>query len=153
MNLRELMEKEIPDFELPVESGKIKEFAQAIGDDNPIYYDTAYARSSGFGGILAPPTFTTTKLFWQKEGSTADIPGLDYRYVVHGEEEFEYLKHVLAGDVLTCKSRIAQAYEKEGKRGGKMIFVLFEYAFYNQRQEKVVVARSTMIQTGSSIKE
>lgn len=151
MNVLDLIGKEIPPFEIPVERGKIREFAQAIDDDNPIYYDPVYARSTRFGGILAPPTFTTTKLFWHREGSTADLPGLDYRYVVHGEEEFEYLKPIVAGDVLTCEGKITHAYEKEGKRGGKMIFVVFDYAFYNQRGEKVLLSCSTMIQTGGVI--
>src|SRR4030042_1517112 len=145
MAIQDIISKEIPHFEIPIERGKIKEFAEAIGDDNPIYFDPIYARNSRFGGILAPPTFTFTKLFWQRDGSTADIPGLDYRYVVHGEEEYEYLKPIIAGDLLRCEAKITKAYEKEGKRGGKMIFVVFDYNYYNQQGEKVLVSRSTMI--------
>ena len=39
----------------PIEAGHVMMFARAIGDPNPVYQDEAYARSSGFGGIIAPP--------------------------------------------------------------------------------------------------
>jgi hypothetical protein len=67
-----LVGKEFSPFVMPIEQGKIREFANAIGDDNPIYLDPAYARKSEFGNILAPPTFTATKAFWRPAGW---IPG------------------------------------------------------------------------------
>ena len=48
------------DFEFPVERGKIKEFANAICDPNPIYSDREYARSKGFDDVLMPVTFPVT---------------------------------------------------------------------------------------------
>jgi len=152
MSIQDLIGKEIPPFDIPIGRGKIREFARAIGDENPIYHDAACARKSPFGATLAPPTFTTTKLFWQTGGTTADIPDLDYRFVLHGEEEYEYFKPVVAGDVLTGTGKIAESYEKAGKRGGKMIFVVFEFTFHNQKGEKVLLSRSTMIQTGGVVK-
>jgi len=153
MPIQDLIGKESPEFQVPVEWGKIREFASAIGDENPIYHDPEYARGTPFGKALAPPTFTVIKSFWRRGGSNQEMAGLDNRYVLHGEEEYEYFAPVLAGDVLTCKARISDAFEKAGKRGGKMIFVVFEFTFYNQRREKVLVSRSTMIQTGGVVKE
>ena len=66
MPIRDLIGKEFPTFEMPVERGKIREFAEAIGDYNPIYSDPAYAAKTELRGILAPPTFTITKNFWLK---------------------------------------------------------------------------------------
>jgi len=153
MPIQDLIGKELPPFEMPIERGKIKEFAEAIGDDNLLYHDPAYAQRSPFGGILPPPTFTATKAFWRTGGTNAEIAGLDNRFVLHGEEEYEYIAPILTGDVLTCKARISDAYEKAGKRGGKMIFVIFEFSFQNQRGEKVLVSRSTAIQTGGVVKD
>ena len=42
---------------LEVEKGAIIKFAEAIGDDNPLYVDEVAARASRFGGLIAPPTF------------------------------------------------------------------------------------------------
>jgi acyl dehydratase len=153
MPIQDLIGKESPEFQVPVEWGKIREFASAIGDKNPIYHDPEYARRTPFGKALAPPTFTVIKSFWRQGGSNQEMAGFDNRYVLHGEEEYEYFAPVLAGDVLTCKARISDAFEKAGKRGGKMIFVVFEFTFYNQRREKVLVSRSTLIQTGGVVKE
>lgn len=152
MPLEDLVRKELPIFEMPIERGKIKEFADAIGDPNPIYHDPSFARETKFGGILAPPTFTATKAFWRIGGTNSEIAGLDNRFVLHGEEEYEYFKPILAGEILTCKSRISDAHTKEGKRGGKMLFVIFEFNFFNRKGEKVLVSRSTIIQTDKSEK-
>ena len=40
-----------------VEKGAVRKFARAIGETNPLYYDEAYAATTRFGGIVAPPTF------------------------------------------------------------------------------------------------
>jgi acyl dehydratase len=152
MPIQELIGKEIPPFEFPVERGKIKEFAEAIGDDNPIYRDPTYAQKKGRGQVIAPPTFTATKSFWRTGGTNAEIAGLDNRFLLHGEEEYEYFQPILAGDVLTCKGKITEAYEKAGKRGGTMTFVVFEFTFFNQKGEKVLVNRRTLIQTGGVVK-
>jgi acyl dehydratase len=152
MSIQDLIGKELPSFEMPVERGKIREFANAIGDDNPIYHDPSYAAESEFGAILAPPTFAATKAFWRIGQSASDLAGLDPRFRLHGEEEFEYFHPALAGDVLTCRVRVSDAYEKPGKRGGKMTFVVVEYAFYNQKGEKVMVSRTTTLHTEGAVK-
>jgi len=153
MPIQDLIGRELPPFEMPIEKGKIKEFAEAIGDDNPIYYDPSYSPKTKFGAIPAPPTFTATKAFWRKGGTNAEITGLDNRFILHGEEEYEYFAPIRAGDTLTCKAVITEAYEKAGKRGGKMTFVVFKFNFFNQKGEKVLTSRSTLIQTGGVVKE
>ena len=34
----------------------IRQWCDAMGDDNPLYTDTAFAASSQYGEIIAPPT-------------------------------------------------------------------------------------------------
>jgi len=152
MPIQDLIGKEFPPFDMPVERGKIREFANAIGDDNPIYSDPAYAAKSAFGSILAPPTFVATKAFWRKGESVFELAGFDPHFRLHGEEEYEYYKPILAGDVLTCESKITEAYEKPGRRGGKMTFIVLEFSFYNQKREKVLVSRTTSIHTEGAVK-
>ncbi len=43
-----------------VERGAVRKFAQAIGDDNPLYYDEDAAQQSRYGRLIAPPTFPIT---------------------------------------------------------------------------------------------
>ena len=124
----------------PVERGKIREFATAILDDNPLYLEEE--------APPAPATFTMTQLFWP---SVFDEPppdlGINFALVVHGEQEFEYLEPVQAGDTLTGETRVADVYTKEGKRGGTLAFVVLETRFSNQHGKEAVVARNVLIQT------
>jgi acyl dehydratase len=134
-----------------VERGKIREFARAIKDDNPIYFDEQYATKKA-GGIVPPPTFTMTLGFWD-EGRNRPLLTYDVRRLLHGEQEFEYLAPVHADDVLTATSRVADVFEKAGSRGGTMTFGVLETTFTNQRGEKVLISRSTLIETGGAVKK
>ena len=137
--------KTYPPFTVRVEHGKIREFAEAIRDGNPLYLDEEAAGRSSFGGILAPPTFSRN--FWWEGTQGQDDLGFDPRYRIHGEQEFEYVQPLRAGDVLTGQVKIAQMYEKPGKRGGKMTFAVLETTYRNARGETVLIGRRTLIET------
>jgi acyl dehydratase len=139
-----------PAYEFHVERGKIREFADAVGDPNPVYRDPAYAAQLGFAGVLAPPTLLRTFLYEPKTASDA-LKVADWSYIVHGEQEFEYFAPVLAGDVLTAQERILSITEKESRRAGKLQIAVIETVFHNQRGEKVQVARRTLVETGKRI--
>jgi len=144
--------KTFPSYEFHVERGKIREFADAIGDPNPIYRDPDYSAEMGFAGILAPPTMLRTFLYEPKAASEA-LKVKDWSYIVHGEQEFEYFAPIVAGDVLTAQERIAGITEKESRRAGKLQIAVIETTFHNQRGEKVQVARRTLVETGKRIAE
>jgi acyl dehydratase len=143
--------KSFPPYEFHVERGKIREFADAIEDSNPIYRDPAYARSV-LGGIIAPPTLLRTFLYEPRAASEA-LKVADWSYIVHGEQEFEYLAPVFAGDVLTAQDRIVSITEKESRRAGKLQIAVIETTFHNQNGQKVQVARRTLVETGKRISE
>ena len=134
-----------------VEFGKIREFARALKDDNPIYLDEAYAKRE-VGGVIPPPTFTMTQGFWS-DGQGGPKLELDMRRVLHGGQEFEYVKPVFAGDTLTATGKIADVYTKPGKRGGEMTFVVMETEYKNQKGEVVMYARSTIIETAKAVEK
>jgi acyl dehydratase len=127
-----------------VESGKIREFAKAVKDANPAYTQD---------GAVAPPTFLMTVAHWMGDlGQTRSAVKLDYRRLLHGEQEFEFLKPIKAGDVLTFRSRTKDVFEKDGKRGGKMLFVIGETEYKNQNGEVVAYTRNTAIETADAVK-
>lgn len=135
-----------------VERGKIREFARAIKDEDPAYVDEAAACAAGAGGIMPPVTFLETVRLWD-DGRGRPRPPLDLRRTLHGEQEYELLGPIHAGDVLTARSRVADFYEKAGKRGGTMTFVVTETEFTNQRGELVARARAVGIETGQVVKD
>jgi acyl dehydratase len=142
--------KTFPPYEFRVERGKIKEFADAIGDPNPIYRDAEYAARAG--GIAAPPTFLRTFLYEPRAASAA-LKVKDWSYIVHGEQEFEYFAPIHAGDVLTGHERIVSVTEKDSRRAGKLHIGVIETVFHNQRGEKVQVARRTLVETSQRISD
>ncbi|MEU8109147.1 MaoC family dehydratase N-terminal domain-containing protein [Nonomuraea muscovyensis] len=86
---------------------KIKEFAAAIGDTNPIYRDREAARAAGHPDVVAPPTFPI--VFALQSGGEALMDpglGLNLAMVVHGEQRFEYTRPVYAGDELVTSATI-----------------------------------------------
>ncbi|HCA87047.1 MAG TPA: hypothetical protein DEQ61_17130 [Streptomyces sp.] len=93
----------------PYEVGraKIREFAEAVGDTNPVYTDTDAAKALGHPDVIAPPTFVFAITF-QAARQVVDDPqlGLDYSRVVHGDQKFSYTRPVRAGDRLSVTTSI-----------------------------------------------
>ncbi|HEX7993023.1 MAG TPA: MaoC family dehydratase N-terminal domain-containing protein [Streptosporangiaceae bacterium] len=87
---------------------KLAEFADAIGDPNPLYRDRAAAVEAGFPDVIAPPTFPIV-ISMASSGQALADPGLNLNYamVVHGEQRFEYQRPLHAGDVVTAEVTIA----------------------------------------------
>jgi acyl dehydratase len=80
---------------------KIREFAEAIGDDNPVYADPIAARALGYDDVIAPPTFAIVMTL-PAGGQVSYDPdlGIDYSRVVHGEQRFIHARPIRAGDRL-----------------------------------------------------
>jgi acyl dehydratase len=136
-------------FELPVERGKVREFALAVGEDNPIFFDVDAARQQGFPDIAAPPTFTVTQI-WQvprERRETVLGTNLDYERVLHGEQEFLFKRLPVAGEVLRGTMRVARDLVKEGRRGGSMRFVTYESRFVDADGDEVLTALYTLLET------
>jgi hypothetical protein len=130
-------------FVLEVERGKIREFARAIRSSHPAYLDEERP--------VAPPTFLTTTFFWE-DGVPGANPwqrvNMDQRRGMHAEQE--YVFHgppPRAGTRLECRSRIAEIYEKEGKRGGKLTFAVMVTEFRDETGRLVAEARLTGVET------
>ncbi len=128
-----------------VEAGKIAEFARAVMNDSMAHEGP---------DAVAPPTFPQSMALWRARAprpeSGTGRGGLDMRRVLHGEQEFEYVRPLRAGDVLTATSHVKDRYEKEGKRGGTMTFIVSETIFRDQAGEVVAYSRGTTIQTSKA---
>src|SRR5690242_13101674 len=87
-----------------VAAGKVQAFGAAIKDDDPLYFDEALAVRET-GGIMPPVTFLQTVAHWDDGRGRPRLP-FDLKRVLHGEQEFEFLAPIHAGDVLTAVSKI-----------------------------------------------
>lgn len=88
---------------------KIGEFADAIGDHNPIYHHKDAAVAAGHPDVVAPPTFPIVfSMSAAREVFTDPDLGLDFSMVVHGEQRFEYERPIYAGDLLHTTTTITE---------------------------------------------
>ena len=98
------------EFSTPYHVGreKVREFATAIGDNNPMYHDLRQAREMGHRDLVAPPTFPFIITYQAMVGVMGD-PGLNLNYmmVVHGEQSFAYTRPLYANDAVVVSSTIA----------------------------------------------
>ncbi|GLY63588.1 MaoC family dehydratase N-terminal domain-containing protein [Amycolatopsis taiwanensis] len=94
---------------------KIREFADAIGDENALYRDSAAARAAGYPDVIAPPTFLTV-ISLPAINKIADDPelGLDYSRMVHGDQSFSYTRPVHAGDELCLATQVENIMTRAG---------------------------------------
>ena len=85
-----------------VSRAKIAEFADAVGDDSPVYRDVEAAAALGYPDVIAPPTFATIVTLEAAYAVVHDPAlGLDWTRVVHGDQRYVYDRPLRAGDEIT----------------------------------------------------
>ncbi|MGH3250161.1 MAG: FAS1-like dehydratase domain-containing protein [Trebonia sp.] len=146
----------------PVAESDIRRWAIAVYYPEPPprqFWDAAYARSTRFGGIVAPEDFNP--FAWmtaEREEPAADIadgspdrtesmlgiPGPGLKYQLNGGLEVEYGARMRPGDVITSVHRLAGYSEREG-RLGRMLFTVTEDSWTNAAGDLVKKTRMTLI--------
>ena len=140
-----LLGKEYPPYAVTVERGKIKEFARAIGNDDPLYLDDRVGAASAWGDVIAPPTFSIT--FRDEAADTTAFLkelGTDISRILHGEQEFEIFRPLQPGQTYLCRAKIVDIYEKTG-RSGPMAFVVRETSIADGSNEIVATMRGVTV--------
>jgi len=134
-------------FEVPIERGKIREFAKAAKSEQ-----SAYDRP---GAVIEPTFLTVARNFWApRESGVFSELNFDLARMLHGEEEFEFYGPLpTAGQVLHGQTRLGEQWEKEGRRGGIMKFARIVTEFRNDDGTLVAEQRSTIIETARPSKE
>ena len=123
---------------------KIKEYARAVGESNPLHLDVEAARAAGYRDVVAPPMFAvvysapamTPALF---DGEV----GIDFARMVHGAQEFRWGRPVVAGDEIVTTVTVNDIAERAG-----MGFYVFESRSVNQDGEEVCMGTWTNIVRG-----
>lgn len=132
---------QLPPITMTMDRGRLRFFAKAIGETNPVFTDLQAAQAAGHRDLPVPPTF----LFGIELESPdpfawlSDL-GVDLRRVLHGEQSFTYHCQAVAGDVLTASPRIANVYTK---KGGALEFI--EKTSVVTRDSGAVVADLTSV--------
>jgi acyl dehydratase len=125
---------------------KIREYAAAVGETNPLYFDVDAAKAAGYADVVAPPMFAV--VFAARSVAPAIFDpevGLNFAMMVHGSQEFQWGPLVVAGDEVTTTATVKDISERGGMR-----FYVFKSDSDNQRGERVCTGTWTNIVRGAS---
>jgi acyl dehydratase len=124
---------------------KIREYALAVGEADPLHLDPEAARAAGYRDVVAPPMFCVVY------GAPAVGPalfdpeiGIDFARMVHGGQEFRWGPLVVAGDEITTIASVKSIDRREA-----LSFFVFETESTNQNGDTVCVGTWTNIVRGA----
>ena len=129
-------------FTMPLEQGKIREYARSIGSSHPEYLETE--------DPVVPAHFLTTTFFWEGDtGNPWDRVEMSQQRGMHAEQEYVFHgEPPRAGTRLTCSSRIDKIYEKTSRSGSTLTFVEMVTDFRDGDGVLVAEAKMTAVETG-----
>ncbi len=136
--------RQFPAAEYEVCREKIREFANATGEADPVHQDREAAKAAGFRDVVAPPMFCVVYSAPAMGPVILDPEiGINLAAMLHGSQEFEWDEPVCSGDVITTTPTVKEIYEKDGKG-----FYVFESISENQEGKRVVKGTWTNIVRG-----
>lgn len=119
----------------------IRHFAYGTSDGNPLWLDPAYAAKTRYSKLVAPPGFLTSVLYPILHGAPMDVPLSS----LIGGVEYQWFLPILEADSFRASTRQGDLYEKKSRSGRRLIFIISEATYWNQRDEVVGKAVGTMI--------
>ncbi len=126
----------MPSHSTTVEASRLRFFAKATGQTDPIYVDESAAQDAGYRGLPMPPTMAFCfDMDVPNPFEILDILGVELGRLLHGEQHFEYFGDVCAGDTLTYRTTISDIYDK---KDGALEFIVTDTDVDNQDGECVV---------------
>jgi len=141
-------------YTAPEELGQasIRYFAMVLGDDNPVFSDAAFARSTRHGGVIAPPTLICETNQYAHQAPNADgyvghewhLPVPNTRLVRAGND-YEFMRPLLPADRISVTWTLENIVEKPSSRGGTQLFVSSVGRFRDAKGEIVAINRETIV--------
>lgn len=126
-----------------VEKGRLRFFAKATGQDDPVYVCEETARAAGYSSLPVPPTFLFSMNMEKPDPfENLDKMGIEIARVLHGAQSFTYHKPVCAGDSLTFTTQVVDIFDK---KGGALEFVVQRTDVTNHQGEKVAELGQTLV--------
>jgi acyl dehydratase len=118
-------------FNSVVTNENIRNFANGIGDSNPLFRDPEYAKATRYGALVASPSWVASVFpHWVLQG----LPGI---HADHSASDWEFLRPVYVNDKITPKCRFVGFDVRTSKFAGKTVFEYQKFEYWNQRDELV----------------
>jgi acyl dehydratase len=132
--MSEAIGKTYDPYEYEVGREKIREYANAVGETNQVYFDRKAAQDAGFRDVVAPPMFAVVYSAGSVGPPIFDPEiGIDFMRMVHGGQEFVWGEPVCAGDTIVTATTFKDFNETDGRK-----FYVFQSVSKNQDGNEVV---------------
>jgi len=144
LNGQMLQERE--QWNTAVTADAIRHYAYGTSDDNPLWIQREYARQSGSGKLVAPPCFVASVLYPALHGAPSVVPLSS----LIGELDCTWFMPILEGDQLRGSARQLEVFESRNRQGRRLVNILAEISYENQRGDVVARAESLMVRVEQS---
>jgi acyl dehydratase len=142
---------EAPPYVLHIERELVRRYVEAVQDENPLWMDEDYARSTRWKGTIVPPHLfcsLMTIMRCSPESGVIPVPAsnvpLPRQNVLEGEETWEFFAPLRVGDVITSRVRLTDVKCREG-RLGEMFIMTYVAETVNQRGELIARSSNTIV--------
>ena len=135
----------------PVEYDAIRRHCHMVEDNNSLFLDPEYAKTTPYGAVLCPPSAWLALHFaslgpwpavFEPLFPVVPTPG---KRLVNMSQEVEWFRRIKVGDHLSVRRRIADVYQKAISLDPEAVWIVAEVIITNQRQETVCLIRNTLL--------
>jgi acyl dehydratase len=114
----------------------IELYCKSVGEDHPIYFDEAYAKTTRYGGLIAPPSIHILLMFsctpaddWMRSPGT-----------VNAGQSWSYNIPARPNDTIRLEARALDKFIKRER-----LFVVHDNVFFNQHGDVICSGRGWTI--------
>ena len=125
----------------------IRHYAHGIGDDNPLWCDPEYARSTPYGEIIAPPSFifACSRII---SGYVGGLPGI---HAMFAGCDFSWMKPIRRNAEISTEAYLKDLVEHETRFAGRSIQQIYHVDFFDDGGDQLASADSWCFRTDRDI--
>lgn len=137
------VERVTPPFYTEINVDAARQYAWAIGDDNPLWHDPEHGFRSRWGAHLAPPSI----LYSTDNVVSGAVEGLPTIHAMYAGTNWHWLKPIEVGTKMKTQSKLKDMVEHQTTFAGRSFQQIYTTEFFDQDGVKLAEADSWCFRT------
>ncbi len=125
----------------------IRHYAHGIGDDNPLWCDPDYARTTRYGDVIAPPSF----IFACSRIISGYVGGLPGVHAMFAGCDFTWMKPIHRNAEISTEAYLKDLIEHDTQFAGRSIQQVYHVDFFDETGSQLASADSWCFRTDRDI--
>jgi hypothetical protein len=142
--LQDMVGWESPAFPVPIERGRVEDFAKALHDDDPVFTVPVEAQARGLSDCPVPVTFFGSLFYLNQEIHEPDL-GFDTANKLHGEQRFEFEQTPTVGETLSGKTTLVDVSQRD-RGSGTLTKAELRMTYRDQDGELIATGRKVLLE-------